>query len=112
MEQFPQDGSPITRAAWLSPWPRSKKGNEWVRAFGLTYTLIETPIPVVHGEVAFSTRLTVVGLGGRFDKTLSLDADSVKEWLWPESSGYDAPFDLEELVIDSEVEDAPKVKVG
>jgi hypothetical protein len=102
-KKMPQDGSPIDRDVWLGAWPVSKRDNEWVRAFGLTYTLIECLVPDLGYSSVSHYHLTVVGPGGvRFDRDCDseMSADAVKEWLWPESS--DHPFDIEELRLEQE----------
>lgn len=93
-ERFPQDGSPISREAWLSPWPVSKRGNDWVRAFGLTYTLRLVRAAPYTGPNLM--QLVVVGPGGvRVDKTFNLSDDKVKEVLWNDHA--DRPATLAEL---------------
>lgn len=93
---FPQDGGELPRDAWLSTWPVSAKGNEWVRAFGYTYTLIESS-PPCWGELPFSIKLVVVGPGGRrVEKTFDRESSrSIKEWLW--ASGTPAPWGADEV---------------
>lgn len=82
---FKQDGSPISRKLWVGPWPVSKNGNEWCRAFGLTYTLIR--------EANGVTRVVMVGpKGAREDARLPITLEGAKNHLWPE--GLDAPWDM------------------
>lgn len=93
---YPQDGSPLSRENWLGKWPRSRNCNEWLYAFGLTYTLIVTDNgpPFANWKEAY---LIVVGPKGvRFDHLYEGDARAAKEQLWPE--GRDKPFTLNELV--------------
>jgi len=92
---YPQDGSPLTRELWLGKWPISKNCNEWVYAFGLTYTLIVTDNgpPFANWKEAY---LIVVGPKGvRFDHLYEGNAYDVKDLLWPE--GREKPLTLVEL---------------
>lgn len=87
----PQDGGPLTREQWFGQWPISRKGNEWVRAFGFTYTLKIEP----NG-----CRLIVVGPGGVREESIFLDAQEAKAWLWPEH--LETPLDVYDLEVENE----------